>query len=35
MEEHPEGILNQRFGAERLRTMYKQDPDMIARATAK
>ena len=33
MESHPQGILNQRFDKGRLRTMYKQDPEMQARAT--
>ena len=30
----PLGVLNQRFGKERLRTMYKQDPSIIAIASA-
>lgn len=32
--EYPIGILNQRYTKERLRTMYKQDPAIIALATA-
>ena len=34
-EANPEGILNRKFDKNRLRTMYKQDPTMIARASFK
>ena len=33
-KEHPEGILNRRFGKERLRTMYKKDEKILEHATS-
>jgi len=33
LQNHPTGVMNQVLGKERLRTMYKTDPSMIARVS--